>query len=99
MREAFRGDLETARIKMLAILEREDDVCEECGRGRGPRDGDVVAIFDKLAKYGIGQSKMVSRDELVGILRRMWDVVVQFNHIDDPKERLEAIKDGWRAVS
>ena len=31
------------------------------------------------------------------VLRRLWDVVVQFNLIEDPKERLEAIEGGWAA--
>ena len=88
LREAFRGDLETARMKMLAILEREGEPCDECGRGGQPRDVDVIGIFDKFAKYGIGERQTVSTDELVTVLRRLWDVVVQFNLIEDRKERL-----------
>ena len=59
----------------------------------------MVGIFDKLAKYGIGQRQMVSRGELAGIIRCMWDVVVMHNDIEDPTERLAAIQSGWLAVS
>ena len=99
LREAFRGDLETAREKMLAILEREGPACEECGSSGRARDSDVIGIFDKFAKYGIGERQTVSRDELVTVLRRLWDVVVEFNLIEDPNERLEAIKEGWLCVT
>ena len=98
LREAFRGDLETARMKMLSILNREGEPCEECGRGRQPRDSDVIAIFDKFAKYALGERQTVSRDELTGIFGRMWDVVVESNRIEDPKERLDAIQEGWMCL-
>ena len=86
-------------MKMLAILNREGEPCEECGRGGQPRDSDVIAIFDKFAKYALGERKLVSRDELTGIFGRMWDVVVQFNRVEDPKERLDAIQEGWLCLT
>ena len=32
--------------------------------------------------------------ELGTIFGAMWDMVVQFNRLEDPKDRLEAIKEG-----
>ena len=58
IRRLFRGDLEVAREKVLAILEREGEPCEECGRSGAARDDIVVGIFDKLAKYGVGEKRV-----------------------------------------
>ena len=84
---------------MLAILEREGDPCGECGRGGQARDSDVVGIFDKLAKYGVGERKTVSRDELGTIFGAMWDLVVMHNNIEDPTDRLTAIQNDWSSLS
>jgi hypothetical protein len=43
LREAFRGDLETARQRIVGILADDD---------ADPKD--LIAIFDKLAKYSVG---------------------------------------------
>ena len=99
LREAFRADLEEMREKVTAIAHRPGEACNECGHVGVPADATMIAIFDKFAKYGIGERQTVSKDELVTVLRRLWDVVVQFNLIEDPKERLEAIEGGWRRVT
>ena len=91
LREAFRGDLETARTKMLAILEREGPACEECGRGGRARDSDVVAIFDKLAKYSLRE-----RREVVvmtpKVMNELGAVVARF--VTDEADR-DQIKQEW----
>ena len=46
LREAFRGDLETARVRIVAILADDD---------ADPKD--IIAIFDKLAKYSVGEKR------------------------------------------
>ena len=98
LREAFRGDLEEMRAKVLAIANRQGEACNECGHVGVPADATMIAIFEKFAKYGIGVSETVKRDELVGILRRMWGVVVMHNGIEDPTDRLTAIQCDWRKV-
>jgi hypothetical protein len=46
LREAFRGDLETARQRIVGILADDD---------ADPKD--IIAIFDKLAKYSVGEKR------------------------------------------
>ena len=46
LREAFRGDLETARRRIVGILADDD---------ADPKD--LIAIFDKLAKYSVGEKR------------------------------------------
>jgi len=46
LREAFRGDLETARLRLVEILADDD---------ADPKD--LIAIFDKLAKYSVGEKR------------------------------------------
>ena len=46
LREAFRGDLETARQRIVGILADDD---------ADPKD--LIAIFDKLAKYSVGEKR------------------------------------------
>ena len=46
LREAFRGDLETARLRIVEILADAD---------ADPKD--LIAIFDKLAKYSVGEKR------------------------------------------
>mgnify|MGYP003140292744 CR=1 FL=1 len=46
LREAFRGDLETARVRIVEILADAD---------ADPKD--IIAIFDKLAKYSVGEKR------------------------------------------
>jgi hypothetical protein len=46
LREAFRGDLEVARQRIVGILADDD---------ADPKD--IIAIFDKLAKYSVGEKR------------------------------------------
>jgi len=46
LREAFRGDLEVARRRIVGILADDD---------ADPKD--LIAIFDKLAKYSVGEKR------------------------------------------
>ena len=46
LREAFRGDLETARLRIVGIL---------ADTAADPKD--IIAIFDKLAKYSVGEKR------------------------------------------
>ena len=46
LREAFRGDLEVARLRIVGILADAD---------ADPKD--LIAIFDKLAKYSVGEKR------------------------------------------
>jgi len=46
LREAFRGDLEVARQRIVGILADAD---------ADPKD--LIAIFDKLAKYSVGEKR------------------------------------------
>lgn len=46
LRDAFRGDLETARQRIVEILADAD---------ADPKD--LIAIFDKLAKYSVGEKR------------------------------------------
>ncbi len=88
LREAFRGDLETARARIAELLEDPDT-----------KPSDIISIFDKLAKYGVGERKTVSRDELGTIFGAMWDLVVMHNNIEDPTDRLTAIQNDWSSLS
>ena len=99
LRAAFRNDLEGARERVQEILARKGEPCSECGRGGRAGDATVISIFDKLAKYGIGERKTVSRDELVGIFGLMWDVVVAHNEVEDAPTRLRLIEDGWTKLN
>ena len=51
LREAFRGDLETARRRIVGILADDD---------ADPKD--LIAIFDKLAKYSVPEGGGVTVD-------------------------------------
>jgi hypothetical protein len=46
LREAFRGDLEVARCRLVEILADTD---------ADPKD--LIAIFDRLAKYSVGEKR------------------------------------------
>lgn len=48
LREAFRGDLETARARIAELLEDPET-----------KPSDIIAIFDKLAKYSLGEKRDV----------------------------------------
>ena len=94
LRGIFRKDLETAREKMVDILERESEACEECGGTKRAMDKDIVAVFDKFAKYGIGERK-----EIVAVDTELMNElgVVVGRHVTDD-DVLEAIKGEWLEV-
>ena len=83
IREAFRIDLETARQRISVILDDPD---------ADPKD--IISIFDKLAKYSIGEK----RDGVVvdpELLNEFFAVVGRF--ISDEKA-LETIRTEWLDV-
>jgi hypothetical protein len=94
LRNVFRKDLETARLKMLDILDRETDECEACGGTKRAMDKDIIAIFDKIAKYAIGERKeSVSVD--TDFMNELGAVVGHYVHDD---ATLEAIREEWLAI-
>lgn len=83
IREAFRIDLETARQRISVILDDPD---------ADPKD--IISIFDKLAKYSVGEK----RDGVVvdpELLNEFFAVVGRF--ISDEKA-LETIRTEWLDV-
>jgi len=83
IREAFRIDLETARQRISVILDDPD---------ADPKD--IISIFDKLAKYSVGEK----RDGVVvdpELLNEFFAVVGRF--ISDEKA-LETIRTQWLDV-
>ena len=94
LRNLFFDDLETARGKMMAILERETEECEECGGVQTAMDRDIVAIFDKLAKYSIGERK-----EIVAVDTELMNELgaVVGRHVEDD-QALESIREEWLAI-
>ena len=83
IREAFRIDLETARQRISVILDDPD---------ADPKD--IISIFDKLAKYSVGEK----RDGVVvdpELLNEFFAVVGRF--ISDEKA-LETILTEWLDV-
>jgi hypothetical protein len=83
IRAAFRNDLETARARILDIL--ADDEAETT---------DLISIFDKLARYSIGEK----RDGVVvdsDLLNDFFDVVQRY--IVDEKS-LKVIRDEWLSL-
>lgn len=80
IRAAFRADLETARTRILEIL--ADDEAET---------GDLISIFDKLARYSIGEKRdgVVVDSEL---LNEFFDVVQRYIVDDDA---LKVIRNEW----
>lgn len=86
IRRAFRSDVAIAREKIMELLESD-----------GLSPGEIIQYIDKAAKYSIG--KPITRDELKGILGRMWDVVEDHNGIEDPVDRLAATQREWKQLS
>ncbi len=83
LREAFRGDLETARTRIAELLEDPDT-----------RASDVISIFDKLAKYSMREKE----DVVVmtpTVMNELGAVVARF--VTD-KAAQEEIKDEWIGV-
>ena len=83
IRAAFRADLETARTRILEIL--ADDEAET---------GDLISIFDKLARYSIGEKRdgVVVDSEL---LNDFFDVVERYIVDEDA---LKVIRDEWLSL-
>jgi hypothetical protein len=83
IRAAFRADLETARTRILEIL--ADDEAET---------GDLISIFDKLARYSIGEKRdgVVVDSEL---LNEFFDVVQRYIVDDDA---LKVIRNEWLSL-
>ena len=83
LREAFRGDLETARVRIVEIL---------ADAAADPKD--LIAIFDKLAKYSVGEKKdgVVVDHELLNELFEPVQRCVQ----DDSE--LRGIRERWLDV-
>lgn len=83
IRAAFRADLETARARILEIL--ADDEAET---------GDLISIFDKLARYSIGEK----RDGVVvdsDLLNDFFDVVQRYIVDEDA---LKVIRNDWLSL-
>lgn len=94
LRDLFKQDLETARDKMVAILERESVECEECGGVQRAMDKDIVTIFDKLAKYSIGERK-----EIVAVdPELMNDLAASVARYIVDDDTLEAIREEWLGI-
>ena len=83
IRAAFRGDLETARDRILEIL--ADDEAETT---------DLISIFDKLARYSIGEKRdgVVVDSEL---LNDFFGVVERYIVDEDA---LKVIRDEWLSL-
>jgi hypothetical protein len=83
LREAFRGDLETARLRLVEILaDTEAD----------PKD--LIAIFSTLAKYSVGEK----RDGVVvdaELLNELFEPVQRCVHGDS---ELMGIREKWLDV-
>ncbi len=83
LREAFRGDLETARARIAELLDDPDT-----------KPSDVISIFDKLAKYSMREME----DVVVmtpTVMRELAAVVKRFVTV---KAAQEEIKDEWIGV-
>jgi hypothetical protein len=82
LREAFRGDLETARLRIVEILgDPEAD----------PKD--LIAIFDKLAKYSVPEGGGVTVD--AELLNELFEPVQRC--VRDSSE-LQGIREQWLDV-
>ena len=79
-REAFRGDLETARARIAELLEDPDT-----------KPSDIIAIFDKLAKYSMREKQdvVVMTPKL---LNELADVVMRFVPAQTDRKQIE---EGW----
>ena len=83
IRAAFRGDLETARDRILEIL-ADDEAAT----------ADWISIFDKLARFSIGEKRdgVVVDSEL---LNDFFDVVERYIVDEDA---LKVIRDEWLSL-
>ena len=82
LREAFKGDLETARLRIVEIL--HDPEAE-------PRD--LIQIFDKLGKYAVGEADGITVD--AELLNELFEPV---KHCVQDESELQGIRDHWLDV-
>ena len=83
LREAFRGDLETARQRLVEILADAD---------AEPRD--LIAIFDKLAKYSVGEK----RDGVVVDAELLNDLFEPVARLVSDEAELRGVREHWLDV-
>ena len=83
LRQVLRGDLVVARDRVIEILQNKD---------AEPRD--IIAIFDKLAKYSIGEKRDAVLVD-VDLLNEFFNVVQRFVSTD---EDLKEIREAWLAI-
>ena len=84
LREAFRGDLEVARQRIVGILADGD---------ADPKD--LIAIFDKLAKYSVGEKK---RDGVVVDHELLNDLFEPVQRCVQDSSELMGIREQWLDV-
>jgi len=82
LREAFRGDLETARCRLVEILADTD---------ADPKD--LIAIFDKLAKYSMPEGGGVTVD--AELLNELFEPV---QRLTSDAGELQAVREQWLDV-
>ena len=80
LREAFRGDLETARARVAELLEDPDT-----------KPSDIIAIFDRLAKYSMREKREVVV-MTPAVMNELGAVVARF--VTDEADR-DQIKQEW----
>ena len=83
LREAFRGDLETARCRLVEILADTD---------ADPKD--LIAIFDKLAKYSVGEK----RDGVVVDAELLNALFEPVQRLTSDAGELQAVREQWLDV-
>ena len=82
LREAFRGDLETARQRIVGILADDD---------ADPKD--IIAIFDKLAKYSMPEGGGVTVD--AELLNELFEPV---QRLTSDAGELQVVREQWLDV-
>ena len=83
LREAFRGDLETARCRLVEILADTD---------ADPKD--LIAIFDKLAKYSVGEK----RDGVVVDAELLNELFEPVQRLTSDEGELRGVREQWLDV-
>ena len=83
LREAFRGDLETARARIAELLEDPDT-----------KPSDIISIFDKLAKYSMREKE----DVVVMTPTVMKELATAVKRFVTDKAAQDQIKDEWIEV-
>jgi len=83
LRQTLKGDLELARLRVVEILADTD-----------AENRDIIAIFDKLAKYSIGEKRDAVLVD-VELLNEFFNVVQRFVSTD---EELKEIREAWLEI-